>query len=1001
MFTWKQIYTELATALLAWRSRQSELIAILHAAKEQGVPVSTLQDEDKNGKKFPLEVIDPFTFFGFFNRGIKKEHRLTLLSAIKDKLALTSPLPDDFEGIPVMFPQRTWFFSYQADRKSSDIDTLWDFAKAIVEQSPETVDGQLFAHTLALPQVGLANLTMGMFWMRPDNYLAVDKRNRALLKKSGIEPDISDWPSYLNLLKQAKEQSLAPSWAELSLKAYRGDIGGGESGTKRHWLFQAKPTQFDLIGALKAGALGTWQAKQHRKEIHLGDRVVLWLSGNDAGVYGLATVTSEVGEIQESPEEAAFQVPPTGSTEPFIGVTLTVDSNFSDSPITKEEMLKHKHTKSAPMGRQGTNFPLTEKQFNAIASMTPAKNEGRRYWLYAPGEHARFWNECQEKKLMLVGYDELDDFRKFKSQLEIEQTLKKIRKLKQRPYNQSRAIWEFANVVKPGDVVIAKKGRSEYLGYGIVAGPYRPDASRPEYKHVRSITWVKKGSWKADFKLTLKTLTDVTKYPDYVVKLKKLIGIADESQSPIPTGPFDSALNIILYGPPGTGKTYKTIERAVQIIEPNFNGDHAAYKARFDVLRKQGQIEFITFHQSYSYEDFVEGLRPVLDGPESSEAAYEYCSGVFKRFALRALFDCLKPTEITDPFDAVWKKLVDQIDREPDKQYPGLTDKTSYRVSLSARDNLEGVNTLSNKTFLCSRSVLKQVFTARHTSKTISSTDVMEVVVRGCHSHFVAAMFNELKRIEGSGQTGKSQASIQAFGPVQKENVAQAFLEKNDTTPAALKPPGECPRYVLVVDEINRGNISKILGELITLIEADKRLGTENAMVVTLPYTKHSFAVPANLHVLGTMNTADKSIALVDVALRRRFEFEELRPNFDHCQQLTKQMRDLLDTLNRRICLRKDRDHQIGHSYFMKVADESGFNRVFARQIIPLLQEYFYNDWDGLQFVLGVKNKPNALIIPLKDGDTGDSRSSWQWGFDPAKTDLNFLQILAPKHQPA
>lgn len=143
MFTWKPIYTELATTLLAWRSRQHALIAILHAAKDKGVPVSTLQDEDKKGKKFPLEVIDPFTFFGFFNRGTKKEHRLTLLSLIKNELALQSPLPDDFEGIPVMFPQRTCFFSYRADRKPSDIDALWDFAKAIVEQSPETVDGNL------------------------------------------------------------------------------------------------------------------------------------------------------------------------------------------------------------------------------------------------------------------------------------------------------------------------------------------------------------------------------------------------------------------------------------------------------------------------------------------------------------------------------------------------------------------------------------------------------------------------------------------------------------------------------------------------------------------------------------------------------------------------------------------------------------------------------------------------------------------------------------------
>lgn len=205
MFTWKPVYVELASALLSWRSRQTELINILHQARKEGVPVSTLQDQDKNGKKIPLQIIDPFTFFGFFNRGIKKEHRLKLLSLIKDKLGLKSSLPEDFDGIPVMFPQRTWFFSCEADRKPDDIDTLWAFAEAIVEKSPDAVPAALFTQTLALDQVGLANLTMGLFWMRPDLYLAVDKRNRKLLQSNGIDTDVSDWPSYLNLLQQARK----------------------------------------------------------------------------------------------------------------------------------------------------------------------------------------------------------------------------------------------------------------------------------------------------------------------------------------------------------------------------------------------------------------------------------------------------------------------------------------------------------------------------------------------------------------------------------------------------------------------------------------------------------------------------------------------------------------------------------------------------------------------------------------------------------------------------
>ena len=246
MFTWKPIYSELARVLPAWRSRQGEMIAILHVAKEQGVPVGALQDKDKKGKGFPLQVIDPFTFFAFFNRKTRDEHRIKLLTLIKAKLGLASPLPTDFEGLPVMNPQKSWFFSFQKDREPDAIDTLWDFAKAIVEQPPEAVDAELFSRSLAIQQIGLANLTMGLFWMRPDHYLALDKRNREFLTNHGVEVEVGDWPSYLNLLAQAKKQIPGSSWPEISQRAYNGDTGKMPVGEKRYWLFQANPGYFDM-----------------------------------------------------------------------------------------------------------------------------------------------------------------------------------------------------------------------------------------------------------------------------------------------------------------------------------------------------------------------------------------------------------------------------------------------------------------------------------------------------------------------------------------------------------------------------------------------------------------------------------------------------------------------------------------------------------------------------------------------------------------------------------
>jgi 5-methylcytosine-specific restriction protein B len=469
-----------------------------------------------------------------------------------------------------------------------------------------------------------------------------------------------------------------------------------------------------------------------------------------------------------------------------------------------------------------------------------------------------------------------------------------------------------------------------------------------------------------------------------------------------------SGVNVILYGPPGTGKTYETIERSVKLIAPGFSGDHAAHKRTFDDMRREGRVEFITFHQSYSYEDFIEGIRPVVDvSEEGGSPRYECRPGAFKRLACNALFDCLETAEAAKqlvPFDVLWKALLSQIESDPEAKYPGLSEKTSYQFTVTPKGNLEGVNIISDKRFLCSRKILEQVFNAKRSQNSVTVSDVMEVVARGCHSQLVAAVFNELRRVEKSQFAGKAQPEQHtAYSEEEKAEAVQRYLADGEKSGYQLKPESQWNQYVLVIDEINRGNISKILGELITLIEPDKRLRTgdnQNTLVVTLPYSGERFAVPANLHVLATMNTADKSIALVDVALRRRFDFKELAVDLSVCKQLTGSMRSALQELNRRIVLRKDRDHQIGHAYFVSVADDASFNQRFRSQIIPLLQEYFYNDWEGLRYILGENSTAEGLFIRKVSGsEVKEARTKWQWFFDAGTDGMNCLEALCGNYQ--
>ena len=287
-----------------------------------------------------------------------------------------------------------------------------------------------------------------------------------------------------------------------------------------------------------------------------------------------------------------------------------------------------------------------------------------------------------------------------------------------------------------------------------------------------------------------------------------------------------SANNKVLHGPPGTGKTFEAVAVAVEIIDGG-DGDlpRDRVKARYKELQAAGQIEFVTFHQNYAYEDFIEGIRPVLD---KNELAYELRDGIFKEIAERA------------------------------SEHP------------------------------------------------------------------------------------------------------------ND-------------RYVLIIDEINRGNIAKIFGELITLIEPSKRLGGDDAAEARLPYSQDLFGVPSNLSLIGTMNTADRGISPIDAALRRRFDFVERMPDPSLVKEDIKGVNGqrLLTVINGRIVENLDRDHQIGHTYLMKVKTLDELARAFQTQIVPLLQEYFYDDWQKMHDVLGGgpfiterggTNRPVFDVLPHDDG---------------------------------
>jgi MoxR-like ATPase len=437
--------------------------------------------------------------------------------------------------------------------------------------------------------------------------------------------------------------------------------------------------------------------------------------------------------------------------------------------------------------------------------------EGTGVWLIALGEKGVKFDECFDEGIIAIGWDYLGDLTEYPDRTAISEAIQKYRGNDVSPMNDSLACHQFANEMEVDDVVFAKRGRKEIMGYGVVTSEYRYEPDRGDYSNVRSVDWKSRGSWPRDNDLVNKTLTEISRYKKLVAGIQKDLGLIDPVIGPIERPPsaygFDDALrdlfipradietalsllrykkNLVLQGPPGTGKTF-IAKRLAWLLLGEKDDD---------------RIEQVQFHQSYSYEDFVQGYRPTDDGK------FSRADGLFMRFCDKALQD-------------------DQ-------------------------------------------------------------------------SH-----------------------------------------------------------YVLIIDEINRGNLSKIFGELLMLLEADKR---SISWATTMTYAKEDeprFYIPSNLHLIGTMNTADQSLAMVDYALRRRFAFRDVQPAFREpafdraldemgaSQDLKFKIIERMERLNRRL---SDDDNlgegfRIGHSYFCQTgegsADEAWYGRVIESEIEPLLREYW------------------------------------------------------------
>ena len=632
-------------------------------------------------------------------------------------------------------------------------------------------------------------------------------------------------------------------------------------------------------------------------------------------------------------------------------------SDFKLFTVYKKDKLVELASKlSIPLNKSASFYELqkailaskpTDKDFldfymEMLTLLEPSKSE-IQYWIYSPGEQAYKWEEFYYDGIMALGWDELKPLDEYTGKDEITEDLRKAYGGEGSKKNDTTANDDFASKMKVGDVVFVKKGRSRLLGYGVVESDYYFDDQREDYKHCRKVRWEKKGNWTVDdHSLVLKTLTDITGYSSEISKGQKYHEFLLAKMTDIQVATADSSeasllrykKQIILQGPPGTGKTREAKLIAREMIGLTEN-EH---------ISNHEQFKLIQFHPSYTYEDFVRGIvsKP---NPEGDGIVYEAENKTLAAFAEAALVNYKEATQkipvspVADVFEAFIENVKDEMALDINHKYP-ITDAVYLFAADETRFKYKGDNWVAHQKGLNMKfSELKQIIEANITERqAIKKMTELEELTRQHATYFL--------------------------------KVAERFYEFRANHKAAESKSEVVPlkNYVLVIDEINRANLSSVLGELIYALEYR---GEEVESMYEVDGSQ-KLILPPNLYIIGTMNTADRSVGHIDYAIKRRFAFVDVLPevleNSDDMifnKELFEKVSRLFITnleeykanpsekLKRAKTLSPEfrpEDIWLGHSYFIqkKGKDENGneilipqnFSMRLEYEIKPILQEY-------------------------------------------------------------
>lgn len=640
-FEWINFYSEFATKLLEFKDNRAELIADIQSAYSAiNMKLPKLESEDS------IIDIDPFTVFGLFNKGITNANRIAILESFATVFNIKSKVPDNFDGIPVLNNLKATYYGFKDDRQAADIDNLWGLYESAINlaEKDNAANREIFTkwYDTVHDQLGIRwNITMGLYWIRPYEFINLDSRNRWFI----VDPDnmpvdfVNSVKKKLNKVPYAAEYLAIKDACLHALKDGNYEYKNYPELSYRAWIVSEQVNQekaevkgkkiskaaflrwfAPLIQALRdLGGSGT--PAEAREKIIENEQLSVDEINETRGKNNVNKFENEVAFARNYLVNAGY------IDKSVYGIWTLTEAGKSVDMTSEMASDIFKNVLSSSPSKQGNN----------IAALADEDVHMVRYWLYAPGEGSCMWDEFYTSGIMAIGWGEIGDLSTFDSKEAMKIKMREVIDESLSYKNAAHATWQFANEMKIGDIVFVKKGMHQIIGRGVVMSDYEYDDTRDDkYKNIRQVDWTHNGEWPHPGQAVMNTLTDITSYTDYVEKLNSLFEDETEEDAedmektypPYTKEDFLSEVfmpeeeyeklsgilrikkNIILQGAPGVGKTF------------------AAKRIAFSMMgvKDVERVMMVQFHQSYSYEDFIMGFRPSTDGFELKRGAfYNFC----------------------------------------------------------------------------------------------------------------------------------------------------------------------------------------------------------------------------------------------------------------------------------------------------------------------------------------------------------------------------------------